>query len=110
MGSMGNKRVLRHPARLIVALLAGFALVLTGTGAAHATTTVEIPAGTQGGVSATVKFYGTVVPQPYNPDPTAYFGDRKCQLIYHDYDPTAGCGASSSASSCTTSATSPVIW
>ncbi|WP_326727161.1 hypothetical protein [Streptomyces phaeochromogenes] len=92
MGSMGNKWVLRHPARLIVALLAGFALVLTGTGAAHATTTVEIPAGAEGGVSATVKFYGTVVPQPYNPDPTAYFGDRKCQLIYHDYDPTAGCG------------------
>ncbi|SNX88645.1 hypothetical protein SAMN06272735_9128 [Streptomyces sp. TLI_55] len=78
--------------RLSTALLAGALLVLVGTGTAQATTTVEIPAATDGGISATVKFYGAVVPQPYNPDPTAYFGDRKCQLIYHDYDPTAGCG------------------
>ncbi|MER6160496.1 hypothetical protein ABT147_33965 [Streptomyces sp. NPDC001868] len=78
--------------RLSTALLAGALLVLVGTGTAQATTTVEIPAATDGGISATVKFYGAVVPQPYNPDPTAYFGDRKCQLIYHDYDPTPGCG------------------
>lgn len=78
--------------RLSTALLAGALLVLVGTGTAQATTTVEIPAATDGGISATVKFYGAVVPQPYNPDPTAYFGDHKCQLIYHDYDPTAGCG------------------
>ncbi|MFF1747957.1 hypothetical protein, partial [Streptomyces mirabilis] len=29
---------------------------------------------------------------PYNPDPTAYFGDRKCLVVHHDYDPTPGCG------------------
>ncbi|MFD8214551.1 hypothetical protein ACFV2U_12655 [Streptomyces sp. NPDC059697] len=25
------------------------------------------------------------MPQPYNPDPTAYFGDRKCLVVHHDY-------------------------
>ncbi|MER5211878.1 hypothetical protein ABT063_15175 [Streptomyces sp. NPDC002838] len=82
----------RTPARLTIALLAGAGLILAGPGAAQATTTVAIPAPTAGGVSATVKFYGTVVPRHYNPDPTAYFGDRKCQNTYHDYDPTPGCG------------------
>ncbi|WP_405814832.1 hypothetical protein OG241_09925 [Streptomyces sp. NBC_01390] len=82
-------RVLGH---LALALFAGAVLVLAGPGAAQATTSVEIPAPSAGGISATVNFYGAKVPQPYNPDPTAYFGDRKCLLTYHDYDPTPGCG------------------
>ncbi|MGP4042969.1 hypothetical protein [Streptomyces sp. 2A115] len=89
---MGSKHAPRGLSRLAVALLAGFVLVLTGPGAAHASTTVEVPAAAEGGISATVKFYGAKVPQPYNPDPAAHFGDRKCQLVYHDYDPTPGCG------------------
>ncbi|MEU9284644.1 hypothetical protein AB0D57_07895 [Streptomyces sp. NPDC048275] len=78
--------------RSALALLAGVALVLAGSGAAQATTTVEIPAPTDGGVSATVRLYKQTVPQPYNPDPTAHFGDRKCLVVYHDYEPTPGCG------------------
>ncbi|MBG0850835.1 hypothetical protein I2W78_02925 [Streptomyces spinoverrucosus] len=82
----------RALARLTIALLAGAGLVLAGPGAARATTTVEIPAATADGISATVKFYGAVVPRHYNPDPTAPFGDRKCLNTYHDYNPTPGCG------------------
>ncbi|MEV7346382.1 hypothetical protein [Streptomyces sp. NPDC093544] len=78
--------------RLALAFLAGAVLVLGGPGSARATTSVGIPASTDGGISATVKFYGAVVPQPYNPDPTAYFGDRKCLVTYHDYNATPGCG------------------
>ncbi|MEU9375406.1 hypothetical protein AB0D94_16735 [Streptomyces sp. NPDC048255] len=80
------------PFRLLLAFLAGTALVLAGPGAAHASQTVEIPAAAPGGISASVQFYGAVVPQPYDPDPEAYFGDRKCLQIYHDYTPTPGCG------------------
>ncbi|MEV5876416.1 hypothetical protein AB0L75_19715 [Streptomyces sp. NPDC052101] len=82
----------RSLARLAVALLVGAGVVLAGSGAAHATAAAEIPAATDGGISATVTFHGAVVPQPYRPDPDAAFGDRKCLLIYHDYDPTPGCG------------------
>jgi hypothetical protein len=82
----------RAVARTASALLAGMVLVLAGPGAAQATTTVDIPATAADGISATVMFHGAKVPQPYNPDPTAYFGDRKCRLTYHDYDPTPGCG------------------
>jgi hypothetical protein len=89
MGKMREPRVL---GRLALALLAGAVLVLAGPGAAQATTSVEIPAPTAGGISATVKFFGAVVPQPYDPDPNAAFGDRNCQLIYHDFDPTPGRG------------------
>ncbi|MFD5627673.1 hypothetical protein [Streptomyces sp. NPDC127072] len=89
---MGSKRVSAAPGRLVLALLAGAVLVLSGPGSARATTTVDIPAPTEGGISATVKFYGAVVPRPYNPDPTAYFGDRKCLTVYHDYNATPGCG------------------
>jgi len=78
--------------RLAVALLAGTVLMLVGTGTAQASTTVEVPAATEGGISATVSFYGAVVPQPYTPDPTDAWGAHKCQLIYHDYNPTPGCG------------------
>ncbi|WP_128374454.1 hypothetical protein [Streptomyces cavernae] len=78
--------------RLTAVLLAGAAVALAGPGTAHASTTVEIPAATPNGISATVRFHGAKVPQPYNPDPNAAFGDRKCQLIYHDYEPTPGCG------------------
>jgi hypothetical protein len=78
--------------RLALALLAGAVLVLAGPGAAQATVNVEIPAPTDGGISATVRFFKQTVPQPYNPDATAYFGDRKCLVTYHDYDPTPGCG------------------
>ncbi|WP_326574058.1 hypothetical protein OG889_03160 [Streptomyces sp. NBC_00481] len=79
-------------ARLAVALLAGAGLVLAGPGSAQADTTVEIPAPSQGGISATVVFHRTVVPQPYNPDPTASYGDRQCLLRYHEYYATPGCG------------------
>ncbi len=82
----------RALSRLTIALLAGTGLALSGPGTAHATTTTDIPAPTADGVSATVKLSDTVVPQPYNPDPAAYFGDRKCLNTYHDYTPTPGCG------------------
>ncbi|MDH6630554.1 hypothetical protein M2271_008415 [Streptomyces sp. LBL] len=71
-----NKR--RALTRLTIALLAATGFALSGPGTARATTTVDLPAPTVDGVSATVKFYNTVVPKPYNPDPTAAFGDRKC--------------------------------
>ncbi|MGW2492026.1 hypothetical protein ACWCV9_33045 [Streptomyces sp. NPDC001606] len=86
------ERLRRSLARLTVALLMGAGLVLAGAQGANATASADIPAATEGGVSATVTFHGAVVPQPYRPDPTAAFGDHKCQLIYHDYDPTPGCG------------------
>lgn len=89
---MRSKRVPRVLGRLALALLAGAVLVLAGPGSARADTSVEIPAPTDGGISATVRFHGAVVPQPYNPDPNAAFGPRKCQLIYHDFNPTPGCG------------------
>ncbi|GHH85802.1 hypothetical protein GCM10017771_20320 [Streptomyces capitiformicae] len=79
-------------ARPTVALLAGAGLVLAGPGAARASDTVEIPASTEGGISATVEFRRAVVPQPYNPDPNASSGDRQCQLRYHQYWATPGCG------------------
>ncbi|CAM5737885.1 hypothetical protein SALBM311S_03742 [Streptomyces alboniger] len=85
-------RARRALPRLTIALLAATGLALSGPGTAQATTTADIPAPTADGVSATVKFYGTVVPKPYNPDPDAPFGDRKCLNTYHDYDPTPGCG------------------
>ncbi|MCX4545168.1 hypothetical protein [Streptomyces sp. NBC_01565] len=78
--------------RLGLALVAGGALVLTGSGAAHATRTVEVPAAVPGGISASVKVHGAVVPQPYDPDPTAYYGPRACVLKYHHYYATEGCG------------------
>ncbi|MEU7660783.1 hypothetical protein [Streptomyces lincolnensis] len=78
--------------RLTLALLAATGLALSTPSPAQATTTVDIPAPTPDGVSATVRFSDTVVPKPYTPDPTAYFGDRKCLNTYHDYDPTPGCG------------------
>ncbi|WP_411149540.1 hypothetical protein [Streptomyces sp. A30] len=91
--STRNVRTKRRAlSRLTIALLAATGLALSGPGTAQATTTTDIPAPTAGGVSATVKFYDTVVPRPYNPDPTAYFGDRKCLNTYHDYDATPGCG------------------
>ncbi len=83
------RRVLRA---LLVLLVAGAGLVLTGPPAAYAHGPVEIPANAPGGVSATFTFGGAVVPHPYTPDPTAYFGANKCQLTYHDYNPTPGCG------------------
>jgi len=89
MGKLRTAGVLGRPA---LALLAGAVLVLSGPGAAQATTSVEIPAATDGGISATVTFAKGTVPQPYNPDPTAHFGDRKCLVVYHDYEPTPGCG------------------
>ncbi|MFF0450342.1 hypothetical protein ACFYT4_28840 [Streptomyces sp. NPDC004609] len=89
---MGMPRIPGVLARAAVALLAGVTLVLAGPGPAHATATLNIPAPQPGGISATVKLFGAKVPQPYNPDPTAYTGDRKCRLLYHDYEPTAGCG------------------
>jgi hypothetical protein len=91
-GRPGRRNTRRALTRLTIALLAATGLALSGPGTAQATTTVDIPAPTADGVSATVKFYDTVVPKPYNPDPTAYFGDRKCLNTYHDYDPTPGCG------------------
>ncbi|MCX5199188.1 hypothetical protein OOK31_35810 [Streptomyces sp. NBC_00249] len=79
--------------RLVPAFLAGTALVLVGPSVvAHASETVEIPAATPGGVSLTVRFHGAVVPQPYVPDADDAWGPHKCQLIYHDFDPTPGCG------------------
>jgi hypothetical protein len=78
--------------RLVLAALAATGLVLTGPGAAHASQTAEIPAPAPGGISASVRFHGAVVPQPYDPDPSAYYGDRACVLRYHEYWPTRGCG------------------
>lgn len=62
--------------RLALALVAGAGLVLTGPGAAHASQTVEVPAPGAGVISATFDFHGAVVPQPYDPDPGAFTGDR----------------------------------
>ncbi|MGW0706186.1 hypothetical protein ACWD4G_09510 [Streptomyces sp. NPDC002643] len=78
--------------RLIVALFVGAGLVLAGPGAARASTTVEVPAPTEGGISATVEFRRAVVPQPYSPDPNASSGERQCLLRYHQYFATPGCG------------------
>ncbi|MQS35454.1 hypothetical protein [Streptomyces katsurahamanus] len=89
---MGTMRILRALARPAVALLAGAALALSTPGAAHATTTYEIPAPTSAGISATVRIHDAVVPQPYDPDPSAVVGPRRCGLLYHEYVGTAGCG------------------
>ncbi|MDX3852326.1 hypothetical protein [Streptomyces sp. AK02-01A] len=78
--------------RLLVALMAGAGLVLAAPSAAHANEIAEIPANSPGGISVTLSFGGAVVPQPYTPDPSAYWGPDKCLLIYHDYVPTPGCG------------------
>ncbi|MFG2295937.1 hypothetical protein [Streptomyces sp. NPDC048603] len=78
--------------RLLLAFLAGAALVLAGPGAAHASQTVEIPAAEPGGISVTARFHSAVVPQAYDPDPTAAYGPRQCQLRYHEYYGTPGCG------------------
>ncbi|MFI1868847.1 hypothetical protein [Streptomyces jumonjinensis] len=85
-------RVHRAGSRLLVSLTAGFGLLLSAPGAARAETSYEIPAPTEGGVGMTATYYKAVVPQHYNPDPTAYFGPRKCLNTYHDYEPTPGCG------------------
>lgn len=79
--------------RIVLALLAGMGLVLAGPAASHATSWDSAPANQPGGVDETVEFgRTTVVPQPYTPDPTAAFGDHQCQLRYHEYYPTPGCG------------------
>lgn len=39
-----------------------------------------------------MEFRRAVVPQPYDPDPNASSGDRQCQLRYHQYWATPGCG------------------
>ncbi|WP_153482560.1 hypothetical protein [Streptomyces katsurahamanus] len=51
-----------------------------------------MPARNEGGVSITATFHGAVVPRPYNPDPDAYSGDRKCLNTEQEYAPTPGCG------------------
>ncbi|MFC8669737.1 hypothetical protein [Streptomyces sp. NPDC057199] len=90
MRKTGIRRML---ARLGVALLAATGLVLTGPNAAQASTVVDIPAPTPGGVSMTMKFYGAVVPQPYSPDPDAAYNEpNTCQLYFRQFDPSSGCG------------------
>ncbi|WP_128381878.1 hypothetical protein [Streptomyces cavernae] len=80
-------------ARFGVALLATTGLVLTGPNAAHASTVVEIPAPTAGGVSMTMNFHGARVPQPYTPDPDAIYSEpNTCQLYARQFDPSPGCG------------------
>ncbi|WP_128377136.1 hypothetical protein [Streptomyces cavernae] len=83
----------RFFARLAVALTAGAALAMTGPGAAHADSIVEIPAPTEGGVSVTVDFHDAVVPQPYTPDQHApYWEPTSCQLYFRDFRGSYGCG------------------
>ncbi|MBO1336892.1 hypothetical protein [Streptomyces sp. VRA16 Mangrove soil] len=82
----------RRVGRYVGALGAALGLVLGAGGAARATQTVEIPANAPGGVSATVTFERPVVPQPYTPDPTDYWGPNRCLLTYHVYEGTPGCG------------------
>ncbi|MQS36000.1 hypothetical protein [Streptomyces katsurahamanus] len=99
---MGVPRVprARAIARSLVTLFAGAGLMLSLPGTARAAAdpaepppvSYHIPAEREGGVSITVSYYGAVLPRPYNPDPKAYFGDRKCLNTYHDYTPTPGCG------------------
>ncbi|MCX5195138.1 hypothetical protein OOK31_14715 [Streptomyces sp. NBC_00249] len=78
--------------RLVLALAAGIGLVMAGPGAAHASQTVEVPAPSTSVVSLSAYFHGAIVPRTYDPDPSAYYGDRRCLLKYHEYLPTEGCG------------------
>ncbi|MFJ8207920.1 hypothetical protein [Streptomyces sp. NPDC096033] len=83
----------RRPlARLGLALAAAAGLVMAGPGAAHASQTIDVPAPATTVVSLTARFHGAVVPQPYDPDPAAYYGPRRCLLKYHEYQATEGCG------------------
>ncbi|MFD7661537.1 hypothetical protein [Streptomyces sp. NPDC059788] len=93
--------------RSLVAVLAGSALVLGGSVAAEAGDGGQ--AATAGGstvrgaprhgkvvtlpaVGMETGTFKAVVPNPYRPDPTAYFGPHKCNLYVKDYWPTPGCG------------------
>ncbi|MER7049255.1 hypothetical protein [Streptomyces jumonjinensis] len=89
---MGTVCKLRTLARSALALLAGAAFALSAPGTARAVAEYPVPAPTPDGISATLKLYWAIVPQPYDPDPTAAVGERRCELRYHEYGATEGCG------------------
>ncbi|MFH8404817.1 hypothetical protein ACH4FX_08575 [Streptomyces sp. NPDC018019] len=94
--------------RGLVAVLVGAGLTLGGSVAAQAGGTggarsaAEAGAAAGGGNAGKVTtppvpgmaadLFKAIVPNPYRPDPTAYFGPHKCNLYIKDYWPTPGCG------------------
>ncbi|KUO14683.1 hypothetical protein [Streptomyces dysideae] len=79
-------------ARLLVTLFAGTALVFAGPAVAQAVGQGSDAAEDVPRVEMEVREFNAIVPQPYTPDPNAYFGPYKCQLYIRDCWPTAGCG------------------
>ncbi len=79
-------------ARLLGTLLAGMTLVFAGPAVAQAAGQGSDAAEDTPRVEMEVGEFDAIVPQPYTPDPNAYFGPNKCQLYVRDYWPTAGCG------------------
>ncbi|MGX2993041.1 hypothetical protein JNUCC64_01900 [Streptomyces sp. JNUCC 64] len=92
MNSPGPLRLPAAPLRALTVLLAALALVLAVPAPAGATALYEVPAAREGGVALTVRLHSASVPRPYQPDPTASEGPRKCVLRYHEYYGTQGCG------------------
>ncbi|TPQ23758.1 hypothetical protein [Streptomyces sporangiiformans] len=68
------------------------ALVFAGPAVAQAASQGSNAAEDDPRVEMEVELFNAIVPQPYTPDPDAYFGPYKCQLYVRDYWPTAGCG------------------
>ncbi|NGO81552.1 hypothetical protein G6045_38735 [Streptomyces sp. YC504] len=79
--------------RGLLAAAAALGLVFGAGGPAQAQPVlVEVVADEPGGLSMTVEHEG-LVPRPvYDPVADSAEGPRKCQLRYHEYYPTDGCG------------------
>ncbi|MFS8204104.1 hypothetical protein ACLVWQ_36215 [Streptomyces sp. CWNU-52B] len=81
--------------RLLGTLLVTMALVFAGPAVARAAgqgsgAAEDVPR--VGTAEMQVQSFDAIVPQPYTPDPDAFFGPYKCRLYIRDYWPTAGCG------------------
>ena len=78
--------------RGLVLALAGLAALVLGTATAYACYTEYIPAGTPGGIGASMTFTATMPTEPYAPSATDISGPYTCTLLYHQYFGTPGCG------------------
>jgi hypothetical protein len=73
-------------------MLAAAALTALGAVPASAHQVGSVRATATDGVTETTTFTPTVPRPVYDPDPTATDGPRQCVVLYHEDQPTPGCG------------------
>lgn len=78
--------------RSVVLALVGISALVLGQATAYAWYTEYIPAGTPGGIGASMTFSAVMPTEPYAPSSTDISGPHTCVLLYHQYFGTPGCG------------------